>query len=82
MMKPGVQKPHCRPCSFQNACCTGWRVPSSASPSIVVTCLPSAWTVKTLHDFTASPSIRTVQAPHWLVSHAMCVPVSPATSRR
>ena len=58
MMNPGVQKPHWRPCSFQNACCTGCRTPSSASPSIVVTCLPSAWTAKTLHDFTASPSIE------------------------
>ena len=49
---------------------------------MVVTFRPFAWTAKTLHDFTASPSIRTVQAPHWLVSQAMCVPVSPATSRR
>ena len=31
---------------------------------------------------TACPSTIAVQAPHKLVSHPMCVPVSPATSRR
>ena len=25
MIMPGVQKPHCRPCFSQNACCSGWR---------------------------------------------------------
>src|SRR6266516_1158361 len=31
---------------------------------------------------TALPSTRIVHAPHWLVSHPMCVPVSPRLSRR
>ena len=35
---PGVQKPHCRPCLFQNASCSGCSVPfGGARPSIVVT---------------------------------------------
>src|SRR5260221_1328737 len=49
---------------------------------MVVTARPSAWTAKSEHDFTAAPSSRTVQAPHWLVSQPTWVPVSPSTSRR
>src|SRR5207244_12239569 len=79
---PGVQNPHCRPCCSQNACCTGWSFPSCASPSMVVTERPSTCTAKSEHDFTAAPSSRTVQAPHWLVSQPTCVPVSPSASRR
>jgi hypothetical protein len=56
--------------------------PFSASPSIVVTLAPSAWTASVVHDFTAMPSISTVQAPHWLVSHPILVPVSPASRRK
>src|SRR5881392_3622529 len=33
-------------------------------------------TVNTVHDFTARPSMRTVQAPQWVVSHPIWVPVS------
>jgi predicted ABC-type sugar transport system permease subunit len=51
-------------------------------PSIVVTCAPSAWTARTVHDLTDSPSRRTVQAPHEVVSQPMFVPVRPRTSRR
>src|SRR5207248_8934047 len=79
---PGVQNPHCRPCWSQNACCMGWSFPSCASPSMVVTERPSTCTAKSEHDFTAAPSSRTVQAPHWLVSQPTCVPVRPSASRR
>ena len=48
--------------------------PSVASPSIVVTSAPSAWTARQVHDFTATPSSSTVQEPHWLVSHPTFVP--------
>src|SRR3989442_15012296 len=49
---------------------------------MVVTERPSTCTAKSEHDFTAAPSSRTVQAPHWLVSQPTCVPVSPSSSRR
>ena len=39
-----------------------------ASPSIVVTSAPSAWTASSVHDLTDSPSSSTVQAPHEDVS--------------
>src|SRR5216117_4067764 len=43
--------------------------------------LSRAWTANTVHDFTARPSMRTVQAPQWVVSHPIWVPVSRSTSR-
>ena len=49
---------------------------------MVVTSHPSAWTARTLQDFTDSPSRWTVQAPQLLVSHPMTVPVLPRRSRR
>ena len=55
-----MQKPHCSPCLFQKASCSGCSVPSGASPSIVVTDAPSACTARQVHDFTATPSISTV----------------------
>src|SRR5439155_2529108 len=82
MIIPGVQNPHWSPCFSQKPSCIGWSLPSLASPSIVVTDRPSTCTANREHDFTASPSSRTVQAPHWLVSHPTCVPVSPSVSRR
>src|ERR1700716_1857563 len=81
MIIPGVQKPHWRPCSSQNAFCRGWSVDPLASPSIVVTWAPSAWTAKTVQDFTLWPSSSPVQAPQLLVSDPTCVPGSPASSR-
>ena len=36
MTIPGVQNPHCKPCSFQNASWTRSSLPSVASPSMVV----------------------------------------------
>ena len=53
-----------------------------ASPSIVVTVEPSAWTAKTVQDLALRPSMSTVQAPHWLVSQPTCVPVRLRCSRR
>ena len=49
---------------------------------MVVISWPSAWTARTVHDFTDSPSRWTVHAPHEVVSHPMFVPVSPSPSRR
>jgi hypothetical protein len=48
---------------------------------MVVTAAPSACTVSMVQDFTAAPSTDTVQAPHWLVSQPMWVPVRPRVSR-
>src|SRR5881628_2679021 len=50
-------------------------------PSTVMISLSRAWTANTVHDFTARPSMRTVQAPQWVVSHPIWVPVSRSTSR-
>src|SRR5262245_29943827 len=48
---------------------------------MVVTDCPSACTARLVHDLVATPSTRTVQDPHWLVSQPTLVPVSRATSR-
>src|SRR4029077_14665715 len=61
--------------------CSGSSLPSCSSPSTVMISLPRAWTANTVHDFTARPSMRTVHAPQWVVSHPMWVPVSRSTSR-
>ena len=37
---PGVQKPHCRPCSCQKPSWSGWSLPSCSSPSTVMICAP------------------------------------------
>ncbi len=81
MIMPGVQKPHCSPCFSQKPSWIGWSLPSWAMPSMVFTCAPSHCTASSVQDFTACPFTCTVQAPHWLVSHPTCVPVSPASSR-
>src|SRR5262249_39428409 len=60
----------------------GCSEPFVASPSIVVISWPSAWTPRTVHDFTDSPSMSTVHAPHDDVSQPTFVPVSPSRSRR
>src|SRR5215472_14808036 len=56
--------------------------PSFSSPSTVVISAPSACTANTVQDFTAWPFSSTVQAPQYVVSHPMCVPVSSSCSRR
>src|SRR6516162_3002101 len=78
---PGVQKPHCRPCSSLNPSCNGCSCPSFISPSTVSTSSPSACTANMVHDFTVLPLRITVQAPQLLVSQPTCVPVKPRTSR-
>src|SRR6266852_3835435 len=64
-----------------NPSCSGWSLPSCSRPSTVISCLPWAWTAKIVHDFTGRPSMRMVQAPQWVVSQPMWVPVSRSTSR-
>src|SRR5437867_4952491 len=46
-----------------------------------MSCLPWAWTANIVHDFAGWPSTRIVQAPQWVVSQPMWVPVSRSTSR-
>ena len=52
-----------------------------ATPSMVSTEWPSAWTASRVQALTASPSTWTTQAPHWLVSQPTWVPVNPSCSR-
>src|SRR6516225_8981409 len=82
MIMPGVQKPHCRPWCSWKACCIGCRAPSLASPSMVTTSAPFAWTANMVQDLTASPFTWTTQAPHCEVSQPIWVPVSRSVSRR
>src|SRR4051812_46902502 len=51
-------------------------------PSMVVSSAPSAWTVSKVQLLTGLPFIWMTQAPHWLVSQPMCVPVRPRLSRK
>ena len=64
MTMPGMQNPHCRPPQAENASANRCRS-SSATPSSVVTDLPSALATSYWHDTVAFPSISTVQQPHW-----------------
>src|ERR1700724_4026598 len=48
---------------------------------MVVICLPSASLASTEHDRVATPSTRTVQAPHCAMPQPYLVPVRPAFSR-
>src|SRR5437667_8334038 len=56
------------------------RFPSLPNPSIVVTLPPSAFIAYVMHEYTASPPRRTVQAPHPPVSHPFFVPVRESFS--
>src|SRR6266542_4268204 len=79
---PGVQKPHCRPCSCLKAAWMGWSWPSVSSPSTVSTARPSACTARKVQDLMGTPSTSTVQAPQPEVSQPRWVPVSRSSSRR
>src|SRR5438045_2567607 len=68
MIIPGVQKPHCRPCSSPSPSWISCSLSPAASPSMVVSFFPSACRARTVQDFTACPSISTVQAPQREVS--------------
>src|ERR1700738_2888553 len=61
--------------------CSGCSLPSCSSPSTVVISRPWAWTRNTVQDFTGRPSRSTVQAPQWLVSQPLWVPVRRRVSR-
>src|SRR5579884_2135324 len=78
---PGVQNPHCKPCSSLNPSCNGCSEPFDGSPSTVIISPPSACTANTVHDFTLLPFRITVHAPQLLVSQPTCVPVNPSCSR-
>ena len=59
---PGVQKPHCRPCSLMKPCCTGSSAPPTSRPSTVRTARPSAIAASTVQLFTGTlvqPARRT-----------------------
>ena len=65
MMMPGMQKPHWTANWSMKACWTGLSVPSGACrPSTVTMSLPSAQLVRYRQVSVATPSMRTVQAPH------------------
>ena len=53
-----------------------------ARPSMVVTLAPSACSASVVQLLTELPSTWTTHAPHWLVSHPTCVPVSARFLRR
>src|ERR1043166_2819131 len=48
---------------------------------MVVICLPTASLTSTLHERVATPSMWTVQAPHWAMPQPYLVPVRPTFSR-
>src|SRR6267378_156505 len=79
---PGVQNPHCSPWHSAKAFCTGCSAPSRASPSTVVISLPSAIGANSVQDFTVRPFSSTVQAPQYVVSQPMWVPVRFKFSRK
>ena len=78
---PGVQNPHCSASCATNAAWMGASCSPPASPSIVVTGLPTASSARTVQEGTGwSPSI-TVHAPQAPRSQPVLVPVSPRPSR-
>jgi hypothetical protein len=82
MIMPGVQKPHCRPCIIRKPSCSAESEPSAlAMPSMVMISEPWACTANMVQDFTDMPSISTVQAPQWVVSQPIWVPVICRFSR-
>src|SRR6266850_2007657 len=78
---PGVQNPHCSPWHSANACWTGCNSPFLERPSTVMISPPSAIGANSVQDFALRPFSRTVQAPQYVVSQPMCVPVRLKCSR-
>src|SRR5579864_5023835 len=78
---PGVQNPHCSPCSSLKPSCSGCSSLAVARPSTVPISCPSACTASMVQDFAGRPSTSTVHAPQLVVSHPMWVPVSPSPRR-
>src|SRR6202171_1264237 len=56
-------------------------MPLAARPSMVVICLPATALTGTEQERIATPSIWTVQAPHWAMPQPYLVPVMPIVSR-
>src|SRR5437763_10937702 len=81
MIMPLWQYPHCGTSWAIQARWTGCIAPFAGKPSIVVIWVPSAALTGTEHDRVATPSIWTVQAPHWAMPQPYLVPVRPKVSR-
>src|SRR5260221_14001759 len=65
-----------------HACWIWFSVPFSARSSMVVIFFAPTEFSGTWHERVATPSICTVQAPHWAMPQPYLVPVSPTVSRR
>src|SRR5262249_28530387 len=78
---PGVQNPHCSPCSCLKPSWSGCSSLGPDRPSTVSIAWPSACTASIVQDLTGRPSTSTVHAPQFVVSQPMCVPVSPSPRR-
>ena len=76
-----MQNPHWAAPVSRNACWSGWSRSPAASPSTVVTVVPSASTASIRHESTLRPSTRTVHAPHSPTRQHSFVPVRPRSSR-
>ena len=74
---PGVQNPHSKPFSSQNASCTGSSASSLPRPSMVVSERPSISWVRVVQALTGRPSSSTVQEPQTSTSQLVLVPLSP-----
>src|SRR6266849_10220637 len=80
MICPDWQYPHCGTSSSSQASCTGW-LPSTESPSMVVTFLPATLEIAVMQERVASPLICTVQAPQSAMPQPNFVPVMFRVSR-
>src|SRR5258705_3782691 len=80
MICPDWQYPHCGTSSSIHAFCSGCERLLD-SPSMVVTCFPSARDTGATHERIAFPSKCTVQAPQSAIPQPNFVPVSPSESR-
>ena len=79
---PGVQNPHCRPCSGRNAAAHRVQlVRRRREPSIVVTSAPSACDGEHRARLHRLPVESTVHAPHDVVSQPMFVAVRPSVAQ-
>ena len=82
MIMPGVQNPHCRPCSSQNAFLDRVQLAVLGQPFDRLDVGAVGLDRQDGAGLDGRPSTMTVQAPHWLVSQPTCVPVRPSCSRR
>src|SRR5438552_679506 len=79
---PEVQYPHCIEPTSRNASCKGCSRPLLSRPSMVVICRPAAARSEVMQDRVATPSMSTVQAPHWPSPQPYLLPVRSRSSRR